>query len=245
MFERAVAHLSAPAGHSKPPCSVLSTCALNQHSNASGSELQWQRALAHASVLAAVRVRVRVRVKVTVCSNHRGVERCELTNVLCTALRVHHRASRSRIRMVLYVKGGDPGLGARARVESTITGLMASKPEVWSSASDLRHRADELPWRPHGRGQPALRFPYEHEQRAAAPPRQALCTGWHQGPRALSPRLGHRDPRRAFASGTNDGYVRAWDRCKKDRKDSFYNLPPPNSLNRRGVAILSNNTRFY
>ena len=213
-------------------------CALNQHSKASGSELQWQRALAHASVLAAVRVRVRVRVKVTVCSNHRGVERCELTNVLCTALRVHHRASRSRIRMVLYVKGGDPGLGARARVESTITGLMASKPEVWSSASDLRHRADELPWRPHGRGQPALRFPYEHEQRAAAPPRQALCTGWHQGPRALSPRLGHRDPRRAFASGTNDGYVRAWDRCKKDRKDSFYNLPPPNSLNRRGVAIL-------
>ena len=152
MFERAVAHLSAPAGHSKPPCSVLSMCALNQHSNASGSELQWQRALAHASVLAAVRVRVRVRVKVTVCSNHRGVERCELTNVLCTALRVHHRASRSRIRMVLYVKGGDPGLGARARVESTITGLMASKPEVWSSASDLRHRADELPWRPHGRG---------------------------------------------------------------------------------------------
>ena len=36
----------------------------------------------------------------------------ELANVLCTALRVHHRASRSRIRMVLYVKGGGPGLGA-------------------------------------------------------------------------------------------------------------------------------------
>ena len=69
-----------------------------QHSKASGSELQWQRALAHASVLAVVRVRVRVRVRVTVCSNHRGVERCELANGMCApALRVHHRASRSRI----------------------------------------------------------------------------------------------------------------------------------------------------
>ena len=47
--------------------------------------------------------------------------------------------------------------------------------------------------------------------------------------------IGRRDAR---SLGTNDGYVLRLGQMQKDRNDSFYNLPPPNSLNRRGVAIL-------
>ena len=79
---------------------------------------------------------------------------------------------------------------------------------------------------------------HEHEQRAAAPPRQALCIGWHRGPRALSPSLGTSGTATRVRLGQMTVTSFGWDRCKKSRKDSFYNLPPPNSLNRGGVAIL-------
>ena len=51
--------------------------------------------------------------------------------------------------------------------------------------------------------------------------------------------IGRRDAR---SLGTNDGYVLRLGQMQKDRNDSFYNLPPPNSLNRRGVAILTRGT---
>lgn len=106
------------------------------------------------------------------------------------------------------------------------------------SASRFRRPLEQLPQvRHHGRAERRFTSTSNALQRRLV--RHYLCTGWHPGPQALPPSLGTSGAATRVRLGQMTVTSFAWDRCKKDRNDSFYNLPPPNSLNRGGVAILT------
>ena len=91
------------------------------------------------------------------------------------------------------------------------------------------------------------RFATMAEPSGGSRARATRCSAASSGTDAVrGDQADHRPPRLRIGlaspwtrGAARGGYGFALDRCKKSRKDSFYNLPPPNSLNRGGVAILT------
>ena len=236
MFKRAVAHLSAHAGHSKPPCSVLSMCALNQHRRRVQSCKQ--RALAQ-------RARARSPQTHQAAAIHKTQRGSRHLTIGHLVERVVVRIARSSLpveELELVAPLADHCYAHAVRaLPPAQTTLLRSCQLSDSSRCFVRPAGFGVHW------SSCRRFATMAEPSGGSRARATRCSAASSGTMyrvasgatsivSFAWDIRTRDARR-LGQMTVTSF--AWDRCKKDRNDSFYNLPPPNSLNRRGVAILT------